>query len=495
MAQWLEQSQEYQFEVIHRAGRKHTNVDAMSRRPPCKQCNRDDCDELNHLLCEDFQQTKVCTLFANTRIQVRSSAGGSSATSPVPNASPTAVWVDEEMCMAQLNDDILGQIIREVESNQLPDDSTLSGMSHEACQLYQQWEQLLVQDGLLCRKVEDQRGKSFQLQLIVPKSLREVILQEAHAGMLSGHLGGNKTFKRLKERFYWPGYSSDTRKWCRLCHSCAARKSPPQHRRGLLQSIKAGYPMQIVATDIMGPFPTTKSGNKYILVAPDYFTRWVEAFAIPNQEAITVAKTLTDNIFCQFSMPDQLHSDMGSQFEAEIIKELSRILQIRKTHTTPYHPQSDGLVERLNRTIISMLATMVNDVGGDWEEHLPRVCFTYNTSEQGSTGFTPFYLMFGRQARIPLDLMFRTPVDETRSANQYAWSLRQSLQNAYELVRKNLKTASYRQKDLYDERIYGKLYKVVWQHNPAVPRGHTRKLYCPWTGPHKVVKKLGPVVY
>jgi len=114
--------------------------------------------------------------------------------------------------------------------------------------------------------------------------------------------------------------------------------------------------MQIVATYIMGPFQSTKNGNKYILVAFDYFTGWVEAFAIPNQEAVTVAKRLIDNIFCQFSMPDKLHSDMGSQFEAEINKELSRILQIRKTHTTPHHPQSDGLVDRLNHTIISMLA-------------------------------------------------------------------------------------------------------------------------------------------
>ena len=187
----------------------------------------------------------------------------------------------------------------------------------------------------------------------------------------SGHLGGNKTFKHLQERFYWPGYSSDAQEWCRLCQNCAARKNPPQHARGPLQNIRAGYPMQIVATDIMGPFPTSKSGNKYILATSDYFTRWVEPFAIPNQEAITVPKTLMDHVFCRFLMPDQLHSDMRSQSESEIIKELSKIIQIRKTHMTPCHPQSDGLIERLNRTIISMLATVVNDVGGDWEEHLP----------------------------------------------------------------------------------------------------------------------------
>ena len=147
--------------------------------------------------------------------------------------------------------------------------------------------------------------------------------------------------------------------------------------------------MQIVATDIMGPFPCSERGNKYILVASDYFTRWVEAFAIPNQEAITVAKTLTDNIFCRFSMPCQLHSDMGAQFESEVIKELSKTLQIRKTHTTPYHPQSDGLVERLNRTIISMLATVVNVFGGEWEDHLGSTACEPDPSAQRDYVATP----------------------------------------------------------------------------------------------------------
>ena len=258
--------------------------------------------------------------------------------------------------------------------------------------------------------------------------------------------------------------------------------------------------MQIVATDIMGPFPCSKCGNKYILAASDYFTRWVEAFAILNQEAITVAKTLTDNMFCHFSMPYQLHSDMGAQFELEIIKELSKTPQIRKTHMISYHPQSDGLVERLNQTIISMLATVVNDFGGEWEDRLPRVCFAYNTSQQESTGFTPFCLMFGRQARIPLDLMYQTPVTETRNVSHYVWILRKSLQDAYALVRENLQAASFRQKELYDEKIHGKPYSVddlVWLHNPAVPRGWAHKLYCPWTGPYEVpvVKKLSTVVY
>ena len=116
--------------------------------------------------------------------------------------------------------------------------------------------------------------------------------------------------------------------------------------------------MQICAVDILGPLPKTKSGNRYILVLGDYFTRWMEAYAIPNQEAITVAQKLVDECFCRFSVPEQLHSDQGRQFESTLISEMCKILQIHKTRTTPYHPQSDGMVERFNRTLLSCVANV-----------------------------------------------------------------------------------------------------------------------------------------
>ena len=106
--------------------------------------------------------------------------------------------------------------------------------------------------------------------------------------------------------------------------------------------------MQMVGTDILGPFPVSESGNSYILVATDYFTRWAEAYPIPNQEAGTIAKKLTDEMFLQFSPPEQLHSDQGGQFESCLLAEVCKVLHIHKSRTTAYHPQSDGLAERWN---------------------------------------------------------------------------------------------------------------------------------------------------
>ena len=103
--------------------------------------------------------------------------------------------------------------------------------------------------------------------------------------------------------------------------------------------------MQIVCVDIMGPLPETGKGNKYVLVAADCFTKWVEAYGIPNQEAVTVAVKLVDEMFCRFSPPEQVHSDQGRQFESILLKEVCNLLQIKKTHTTPYRPQGNGMVE------------------------------------------------------------------------------------------------------------------------------------------------------
>ena len=257
--------------------------------------------------------------------------------------------------------------------------------------------------------------------------------------------------------------------------------------------------MQIVATDIVGPLPESDGGNSYILVVGDYFTKWMEAFPIPNQDAITVANKLVNEVFLMFAIPEQLHSDQGRQFESRFLSEVCKLLGIYKTRTTPYHPQCNGLVERFNRTLLNMLSTCVGDYPFDWEHHLRKVCMAYNSGVQMSTGYTPFYLMFGRKARLPLDIMYGTnQPTAVHSMGAYAMQLQNLLLTAYDLVRDHITTQHQRQKTLYDKKVHGKSYKLgdlVWLHSPVPPRGSSHKLYHPWTGPFKVVKKLSEVTY
>ena len=152
--------------------------------------------------------------------------------------------------------------------------------------------------------------------MVVPKTLQSDVLKELHVGPVGGHLGVEKTFSKLKLRFYWPGHYKDTQDWCRTCNDCATRKIGAPQNRAPLGSIPTGNPGQFVAVDIIGPFPEDSSGNKYILVAVDHFTKWGEAFPIPNQEAVTIAQVLCQEWFFRYSPPKGLHSDQGRQFES-----------------------------------------------------------------------------------------------------------------------------------------------------------------------------------
>ena len=195
---------------------------------------------------------------------------------------------------------------------------------------------------------------------------------------------------KLKERFYWPGCSEAVGEWCKGCIRSTRKSSAPK-RRANLQTLRAGYPMQIVCVDIMGPLPETEKGSKYVLVEADCFTKWVEAYGIPNQEAVTVA---VDEMLCRFSPPEQVHSDQGRQFESVLLKEVSNLLQIKKTHTTPYRPQGNGIEERFNRTLLDLLVTAVGYHPSDWEIRIRKLCFAYNTRVHSTTGYSPFFLMF-----------------------------------------------------------------------------------------------------
>ena len=197
-----------------------------------------------------------------------------------------------------------------------------------------------------------------------------------------------------------------------------------------------------------------------------------------------VAHKLVDEFFFRFSVPEQLHSDQGRQFESTIIKEVSRLLQINKTRTTLYHPQSDGLVERFNRTLLSMLATTIADHPWDWEDNLRQLCYAYNTSVHYSTGYIPFFIMFGRQARLPVDLAFQLPQRQPLYHTQYAIHLQSTLGDSNKQVREKLGHNLQRQKEIYNRKAHGSSYNkgdMVWLFNATTPRGQHKKFHRPWS--------------
>ncbi|KAL5475730.1 hypothetical protein EMCRGX_G025580 [Ephydatia muelleri] len=200
----------------------------------------------------------------------------------------------EEILNNQREDQDLKTIIEaKMTQTRPPNPKPKTGQCLEQRRLLQLWDHLLLRNGLLYHKCIDRKHPSrVQYQLEVPPKLRSQVLKEIHEGAMGGHLGEEKTLQKLKDRFYWPGHWKSVQEWCHTCPACSQRKTPTPKNLAPLQSVTVSSPMQMVAIDILGPLPVTLAGNKYILVAADYFSKWIEAYAIPNQEATTIARKL-----------------------------------------------------------------------------------------------------------------------------------------------------------------------------------------------------------
>lgn len=307
-----------------------------------------------------------------------------------------------------------------VKESTRPDFSKIRGRGYVLQSLWSQWNRLTVQNDQLYRKFEEDDGNTTRLQAIVPISQRRTVLEFCHDVNTAAHLGVSKTLPRIRKNFYWPGLQADV------------RLSP-------MEIVERGVPMDRVATDILGELPTTKKGNKYLLVVSDYFTKWTECFPIPNMEAKTMAKLIVEEVFVRYGIPFTVHSDQGRQYESTLFEEMCKVLHIKKTRTTPYHPQSDDMVERFNKTLVTMLSAYVNDHHSDWDEHLPYVMMACRTSLHETTGFTPNQLMLGREVSTPLDIMYEMPrLVKIHTKTQMGLAIERNMETAHTFVRENI---------------------------------------------------------
>ena len=355
----------------------------------------------------------------------------------------------------QKEDKDVSTIKQLIESNSRPDTTVMSFKSSTVKALWSQRQKLVVENDLLYRKWDDEKGTI--LQAIVPLSERRKVLSYSHDHPTAGHLGIRKTLSKVRQSYYWPGLQQDVRHYVAGCEKCQTSKGPLKIPRAPMQIVGASRPMERIATDILGELPLTDKGNRYILVVSGYFMKWTEAFPMPNMEARTVAGIIVRERVSRFGVPSSIHSDQGRQYESQLFSEMCKVLHIKKTRTTPYHPQSDGMVEHFNKTLVRMLKSYIHDHQSDWDEQLPFLTMAYRSVEHETTGFSPNYLMLGREVSTPLDIMFEIP-SSVRSVpkNQWAWSLKEKLEEACSFVRNNVPGAMLRQKSLHD-------LKLSWQ--------------------------------
>ena len=431
LARWTVFLQQFNFSFKYRPGVANGNTDALSRAVDCKEINT------------------IQTI-------------------------PGVINVGQ----AQRDDDILAGVIGALE-----EDKPLANTHFN-----KQRRKLFLRDGILYRYFHGTRE-----QLVVPVQLRLLVLSQLHDH--SGHGGVFKTTEKVKERYYWPGYEKDIEKHVQTCRPCQLRKSPNPRVIAPIGTIKAEYPFQKISWDITGPLPETEQGNRYILVVTDLFSKWVEAFPIKKTDSLTLAKVLVDEIVCRYGTPTTLHSDQGANLCSDVIEKLCELLSIRRTQTSAYHPQGNGQVERMNRTLKDMLAKMVNDNQTNWDTELQKAVFAYRISINETTGFTPFLVNFGRSPRLPIDVMLGLHTTSHRNMPQYVQSLRRSVHKSIQEIRKILAQSRNWEKGKSSSHETINIGDRVYLFVPAIKTGRSRKLTSLWRGPYTVVDKTSTVNY
>ena len=351
-------------------------------------------------------------------------------------------------------------------------------------------------NGLMYRKFTSspEKGPVIHKQLVLPLSLRESVLEVAHDSILGGHLATKKTYDRVTSNFFWPGAYDDVTRYCQSCDIC--QRTVPKSRCGktpLIGMPIIGETFDRVAIDMVGPLPMSGRKHRWILTLVDCATRYPEAIPLTGIDTIECAEALV-NIFCRIGIPREILSDRGSQFVSDLMREISRLLSVRQLHTTPYHAQCNGLVERFNGTIRRMLQKMAAEKPSDWDRYIPALLFSYREVPQESLGFSPFELVYGRSVRGPMsvirDIWANEDTEEqTRTTYQYVLELREKLEETCKLAHDELRKAQSKQHKWFNRKAKVKNLKVDDQVLLLLPT-KMNKLEMQWQGPYVIIKKV-----
>ena len=369
----------------------------------------------------------------------------------------------------------------------------------ELCDMAQENTCFYLKDGILMRKHTPKHAVNMVdeytvHQIVVPKKYWPHILKVAHDHRLSGHLGISKTVSRIQKFFYWPSLATYVRQYIRNCHACQmSGKLRPHMKPAPLQPIPAAcIPFSEIVIDIVGPLPKTPRGNQYLLTLICAATRYPEAFPLRTYSSLKIIECL-DNFFTKFGYPKVIRSDQGTEFTSKVFHEECKKRGVTILHSSIYHPQSAGVIERSHRTLKAMLKSLP-DSDKDWDVNIKYLLFALRDAKQESLGFSPFELVFGHHIGSPLYHLYES-LSGPASKNKLDFThFARKVKEFQKQAEGNLQKAQANMKERFDRTAKLTQFNegdmcLVYLPTPGAP------LSPRFRGPFEVLKKLSDLNY
>ncbi|MCG8078888.1 MAG: DDE-type integrase/transposase/recombinase, partial [Candidatus Thiodiazotropha taylori] len=445
---WLAALSTYNFSLKYKSGKSNSDADGLSRRP--HECTEIFSDVVK-AVCEAYTTNRRPCPYAENYVVTSSSVLAETVDSNIESNDFESTDINTvEWAKEQLNDLSIARVLHFVKSGHFPTKNQLSSEDPEVLRYLRHWKNLYMHNGVLHRETVI-NGEKFQ-QLVLPMRFRALVLKHLHDDI--GHQGQERTLSLVRSRFFWPGFELDVQNKVKNCDRCIKRKVSPKPSAELV-NIVSTQPLELVCIDFLS-LERSKGGYEHILVITDHFTRYAQAFPTRNQLAKTTAKVIFENFIVHYGFPARLHSDQGRNFESSVIKELCSLAGVQKSRTTPYHPMGNGMVERFNQTLLNMLGTLEDHQKEDWKSFVAPLVHAYNATRHDSTGFSPYFLMFGRHPRLAVDAFLGLSSSQDppiASREHYATKLKKRLQFAYKMASKEAEKSALHQKSQYDSKV------------------------------------------
>jgi hypothetical protein len=501
LARWALQLQANDFTIYHRAGKDNGNADTLSRNPLLVRM------VTTRRTMKKNKSNSSSNVIQVPDVVVNDSRGGiqdevkmnsnQDLKTDVENIIiplPDAVELQSRFRDTQMQDPHLCPMIEYLKSKKLPEDM------NSANKIKIDSSSFMLENNLLFHiwiPTNTNKNMNVRKQLVVPSILRQTIMSECHDSYSGGHFGTDKTFNKIRDRFWWVTMFKDVDAYCKSCIICQNRRIPRREQSTALMSTPiADGPFERWGVDIVGPLPETRNGNKYIVVFTDSFTRWVEAFYTNEIKEEFIAELLVCEIICRYGAPTVLLSDRGSNFLSALSMKVYELLTIKKVNTTAYHPAGNGITERFNGVLVDMLAKFGNEQ--DWDTFVPYVLSAYRSCYNSTIQESPYYLTFGKQMTLPIDAMLNRGEAYSTSRSDYGDEIAYRLNEAHKRVKELLQNISTNREERNLNLTNPKEFNVgdLVLLRSEVKVGRNRKLNkINWIGPYKVIKRISMVNY